>query len=198
MRSMSLLLVDKALNKQPRESISLTNNDLIDEVMLITRVKQNDMQAFEQLYRLHSGRVFALCLRLSANRALAEELSQEAFVRAWQKIRSFRGESSFSSWLYRLTTNVVLSSLRKKQIKQVSFDEISEGNSPAEKQLDTCKIRDLEQAIMKLPDGARKIFVLHDIEGYQHNEISEMTGLAIGTSKTQLHRARKLLQGWLL
>ncbi len=198
MRSMSLLLVGKILNKQPRESISLTNNDHIDEVMLITRIKQNDIQAFEQLYRIHSGRVFALCLRLSANRALAEELSQEAFVRAWQKIRTFRGESSFSSWLYRLTTNVVLSSLRKKQIKQVSFDEISEVDNPVEKQLDTGKIRDMEQAIMKLPDGARKIFVLHDIEGYQHNEIAEMTGLAIGTSKTQLHRARKLLQGWLL
>jgi len=198
MWSMSLLLVDKALNKQPRESISLTNIDHTDEVMLITRVKQNDIQAFEQLYRLHSGRVFALCLRLSANRALAEELSQEAFVRAWQKIRSFRGESSFSSWLYRLTTNVVLSSLRKKQIKQVSIDDISEGNSSVVKQLDTGKIIDMEQAIMKLPDGARKIFVLHDIEGYQHNEIAEMTGLAIGTSKTQLHRARKLLQGWLL
>ncbi|MCP3674804.1 MAG: RNA polymerase sigma factor [Gammaproteobacteria bacterium] len=195
---MSLLLVDKTINNKTRESISLTNNDQIDEVMLITRVKQNDLQAFEQLYRIHSGRVFALCLRLSANRALAEELSQEAFVRAWQKIRMFRGESSFSSWLYRLTTNVVLSSLRKKQIVQVNIDDVPEQSSLTEKQLDTGEILDMEQAIMKLPDGARKMFVLHDIEGYQHNEIAEMTGLAIGTSKTQLHRARKLLQGWLL
>jgi len=190
------------VTKQTRESISLTTNDHCsdnnDEAKLIARVKQNDVQAFEQLYRLHSGRVYALCIRLTANRALAEEFAQEAFARAWQKIHSFRGDSAFSSWLYRLTTNLVLSSLRKKQLRQVSIDDIGEADNPIEKQLDTGNIRDMEQAIMKLPDGARKIFVLHDIEGYQHNEIADMTGLAIGTSKTQLHRARKLLQGWLL
>lgn len=186
------------MSYQPRESISLTRNDHNDELMLITRVKQNDIQAFEQLYRLHSGRVFALCIRLTANRAIAEELAQEAFVRAWQKIRTFRGESSFSSWLYRLTTNVVLSSMRKNQLRQVSIEDNYEANNVANKSLDNGKIRDMEQAISRLPDGARKIFVLHDIEGYQHNEISEMTGLAIGTSKTQLHRARKLLKGWLI
>ena len=186
------------MNYQPRESISLTRNDHNDELMLITRVKQNDIQAFEQLYRLHSGRVFALCIRLTANRAIAEELAQEAFVRAWQKIRTFRGESSFASWLYRLTTNVVLSSMRKNQLRLVSIEDNFEADNLVNKTLDNGKVRDIEQAIRKLPDGARKIFVLHDIEGYQHNEISEMTGLAIGTSKTQLHRARKLLKGWLI
>ena len=176
----------------------MSDIDRNNEILLITRVKQNDIQAFEQLYRLHAGRVFAICFRLVANHAIAEELAQEAFIRAWQKIRSFRGESSFSSWLYRLTTNVVLSSMRKKQLRQVSIDEVSENKTPIGKETDGGKIRDMEKAIRKLPDGARKIFVLHDIEGYQHNEISEMTGLAIGTSKTQLHRARKLLKGWLI
>ena len=186
------------MKNQLKESFSLNRKDPDDEKMLITLVKQNDIQAFEQLYRLHSGRVYALCLRLTANHALAEELSQEAFVRAWQKIRTFRGESSFSSWLYRLTTNVVFSSMRKNQIKQLSIEDLNDADSPVVKHLDIGTIKDMEKAIRKLPDGARHIFVLHDIEGYQHNEISEMTGLAIGTSKTQLHRARKLLKGWLL
>ncbi len=189
--------MNKTLSKQTKLVNTLASSDRNDEILLITRVKQNDIEAFEQLYRLHSARVYALCLRLSGNRAIAEEYSQEAFIRAWQKIRLFRGESSFSSWLYRLTTNVVLSQLRKKQLLQTSIDDVSKSQNPTTNQLDTGKIMDMEQAIRKLPDGARTIFVLHDIEGYQHNEISEMTGLAIGTSKTQLHRARKLLKGWL-
>jgi RNA polymerase sigma-70 factor (ECF subfamily) len=183
--------------KQKREYISLASHDVNEEVLLIRRVKDNDVSAFEQLYRLHSGRVFALCLRLSGNNALAEEFAQEAFVRAWQKIHSFRGESSFSSWLYRLTSNVVFSELRKKRHKLVSINEITETQSPIDHKLDTGKIMDMEKAISNLPTGARAIFVLHDIEGYKHTEIAEMTGLAVGTSKTQLHRARKLLKGWL-
>jgi RNA polymerase sigma factor (sigma-70 family) len=179
------------------QEIQAINQEKDDEMLLITRVKQNDIQAFEQLYRLHSGRVYALCIRLSGNIALAEEFAQEAFIRAWQKIRSFRGESSFSSWLYRLTTNVVLTELRKKKIKQVNIDDISDSKSAKSNQLETGKVIDMEQAIRQLPEGARTIFVLHDIEGYQHNEIAEITGLATGTSKAQLHRARKLLKGWL-
>lgn len=165
--------------------------------MLVSRVKQNDIQAFEQLYRLHIGRVYGLCFRLAANRELAEEFAQEAFVRAWQKIRTFRGDSAFSSWLYRLTTNLVLSHLRKKQHQLISLDDAGEAINSREPQLETGKIMDMEQAISKLPDGARMIFVLHDIEGHQHNEIAELTGLAIGTTKAQLHRARQLLRGWL-
>lgn len=183
--------------KQPIKPITLTSNNCDDETMLITRIKQNDIQAFEELYRLHSGRVFALCIRLTGNKAQAEEFAQDAFVRAWQKIRTFRGESSFSSWLYRLSTNVVLSHLRKKQLRLINIEEIDERHNPVDKQLDTGTIIDMEQAISQLPTGARTIFVLHDIEGYQHNEIADMTGLATGTSKAQLHRARKLLQGWL-
>jgi RNA polymerase sigma-70 factor (ECF subfamily) len=183
--------------KQNREYISLATSEVTEELLLISRVKDNDVSAFEQLYRLHSGRVFALCLRLSANNALAEEFAQEAFVRAWQKIHSFRGESSFSSWLYRLTSNVVLSELRKKRHKLVSIDEITEVQNPIDHKLDTGKVMDMEKAISHLPTGARAIFVLHDVEGYKHKEIAEMTGLAVGTSKTQLHRARKLLKGWL-
>ena len=185
------------MNNRTRESIGLDSQAHNEEMLLITRVKQNDIQAFEQLYRLHSSRVFALCVRLSGNTALAEEFAQESFIRAWQKIRSFRGESTFSSWLYRLTSNVVLSELRKKKVQQVNIDDIADSNNTKTNELETGKIMDMEQAIKQLPEGARTIFVLHDIEGYQHNEIAELTGLAIGTSKAQLHRARKLLKGWL-
>jgi len=172
-----------------------------DEVLLITRVKQNDIEAFEQLYKIHVSRVYALCLRLSGAQSLAEEFTQEAFIRAWRKIRLFRGESSFSSWLYRLTSNLVIGHLRKKQHFYMSLDEHNIDaildTSNAVKQTETSVIIDLEQGISKLPNGARAVFVLHDIQGYQHNEISKMAGIAVGTSKAQLHRARKLLREWL-
>jgi len=168
-----------------------------DEVLLITRAKQNDLEAFEQLYRHHIGRVYALCLRLTGTAALAEEFAQEAFIRAWQKIRLFRGESSFSSWLYRLTSNIVISHLRKKQHFYTRLDETINEEHLAAQPVDNAAVMDLEQGITKLPAGARTIFVLHDIEGYQHNEISKIVGIAVGTSKAQLHRARKLLREWI-
>ena len=186
-------------NSQDNSINSRSNSDVSE---LIRLVKEQDVEAFEQLYRLHSGRVYALCLRLTANTAKAEEFAQEAFVRAWLKIHSFRGDSSFASWLYRLTTNVVLSELRKKSLQLVSLEDITVEASGSvsqfgAEQIDTGKIMDMEKAINQLPSGARTIFVLHDIEGYKHTEIAEMTQLAVGTSKTQLHRARKLLKGWL-
>ena len=176
---------------------ALHNSEHEAEMMLITRVKNNDMEAFEQLYQSHVNRVYALCLRLTSSVAIAEEMTQEAFVRAWQKIQSFRGESAFSSWLYRLTSNLVMSELRKKQLITTDIDELPNHKEQASSNMDTGKVRDMEQAISQLPDGAKAVFVLHDIEGFQHNEIAEMMGIAIGTSKTQLHRARNLLKGWL-
>jgi len=167
----------------------------VDEDSLVEGARRNDMRAFEQLYRLHSGRIYGLCFRLCNDREMAEDLTQEAFVLAWRKLDSFRGESAFGSWLYRISTNVALSYLRKRKPLTTSLDyddyEQVENSSPPEEQMN------LEAAIGKLPDGARMVFVLYSIEGYSHNEISSTLKIATGSSKAQLHRARQLLQGYL-
>ena len=154
-----------------------------------------DLSAFEELYRRHVGRVHALCLRMCGDAREAEELTQDAFVRAWQKLDSFRGSSAFASWLHRLTVNVVLGSWRRRgrhRERVVSIADLQNadpGHRPQPR-----LAMDLESAIAGLPAGARTVFVLHDVEGYRHRDIAEMTGLAVGTSKTQLHRARRLLR----
>ena len=156
-----------------------------------------DRQAFERLYRTHSTRVFSLCARMSGSRARGEELTQDVFVRTWEKLPQFRGESAFSTWLHRLAVNVVLNA-RKSEGKQASrtdqgdvdderWDELARAPMYIERM-------DLAQAISKLPAGARKVFVLHDVEGYKHEEIAEMMGITSGGSKAQLHRARFLLR----
>ncbi len=169
--------------------------DQPDENALVERARSNDMRAFEQLYRLHSGRIYGLCLRLCNDREMAEDLTQEAFVLAWRKLRTFRGESAFGSWLYRISTNVVFSYLRKRKPVRTNLDhenlERVDISAAPEEQIS------LEAAISKLPDGARMVFVLYSIEGYSHNEISNELKIAIGSSKAQLHRARQLLQGYL-
>jgi len=166
------------------------------EATLVGRAARGDIGAFEELYRANSGRVYVLCLRMTGDPALAEELAQEAFVRAWQKLDSFRGASAFSTWLHRVTVNVVLghrrSTARSETRLQVVGDDLQGGAgagdaSPAES-------IDLERAIAALPDGARTVFVLHDVEGYRHREIARLTGIAVGTSKAQLHRARRILR----
>ncbi len=154
--------------------------------------------AFEELYRNNVRRVFALCFRLAGNPDLAEELTQDVFVRAWQKLGSFRGESALSTWLHPLAVNVALSerrSRRRRLARVMPTDDLTvfedADNTPApapESGLD------LDKALALLPDGARAVFVLHDVEGYKHDEIAEMTGVAPGTSKAQLHRARRLLR----
>lgn len=158
--------------------------------------QQGDVQAFERLYRNNVGRIFALCLRMAADRSLAEELVQDVFVRAWNKIGSFRGESAFSSWLHRLAVNVVLSeqrSRRRREARIVVVEDPVVHEKPRQRESAGASV-DLERAIETLPPGARQIFVLHDVEGFNHREISEITGLAIGTSKAHLHRARRLLR----
>jgi RNA polymerase sigma-70 factor (ECF subfamily) len=167
-----------------------------DEAPLIRRAQEGDMAAFEQLYRDHVGRVFALCRRLAGDPSLAEELAQEAFVRAWQKLGSFRGESAFSSWLYTLTVNTALSerrSRRRRTSRVVTTDDLSAFDRPGRPPGPEHGF-DLERALRRLPPGARAVLVLHDVEGYKHQEIAEMTGIAAGTSKAQLHRARRLLR----
>lgn len=154
------------------------------------------MAAFEEIYRSHVGRIYALCLRMCGDPHLAEELTQEAFVRAWQKLRSFRGSSALSTWLHRLTVNVVLGHLRGAGRRPLdgadpAEDEVPERSQHAPKLADAI---DLERAISTLPEGARTVFVLHDVEGFRHQEISHLAGIAVGTSKAQLHRARRLLR----
>jgi RNA polymerase sigma-70 factor (ECF subfamily) len=168
---------------------------------VVRRAQAGDQAAFEELYRVHSGRVYALCLRMSADPGRAEELTQEVFLRAWKGLATFRGEAAFSTWLHRLAVNVVLAERRstgKRWERMIGTDDIEPfeaatlehraGPGPEGIGLD------LEAAIGGLPEGARTVFVLYEIEGYRHQEIAAVTGTAVGTSKAQLHRARKLLR----
>jgi len=163
---------------------------------LVQRAVGGDVDAFEDLYQQSLGRVYGLCLRMCGNRTLAEELTQEAFVRAWQKLPSFRGDSAFSTWMHRLTVNVVLGHQRsagRRQLRETAAGEewYSEGSSTRER---PGIAMDLERAIAALPKRARTVFVLHDVEGYKHTEISQIADMAVGTSKAQLSRARQLLR----
>jgi RNA polymerase sigma-70 factor (ECF subfamily) len=163
---------------------------------LISAAQLGDETAFRSLYDLSVGRVYALCLRLAADPGLAEELTQDVFVRAWEKLRSFRGESAFSTWLHRLAVNVVLTERRtrgRREKRVFPSGDLEDLERPGTISAPGTRM-DLEQAIAALPPGARAVFVLHDIEGYQHEEIAKMSGLAAGTSKAQLFRARRLLR----
>ena len=157
-----------------------------------------DPDAFGKLYHAHVGRIFALCLRLAGDSQRAEELTQDVFVRAWERLSSFRGESAFTTWLHRLAVNVVLTDRRTAWRRSRRFERIDD---PAafERGVDRSEgvALDLEAAIGRLPEGARTVFVLHDVEGFTHDEIAKMTRIAAGTSRAQLFRARRLLRGWL-
>lgn len=160
------------------------------------RARVGDRAAFEDLYRAHVGRVYALCLRMAADEVRAEELTQDVFIRTWQRLESFRGEAAFSSWLYRLTVNVVLGALRAERRRTTRVKAVGDLTALAPVSNDPVAGRaiDLERAMARLPDGARTVFVLHDVEGFKHQEIARVLGIAPGTAKAQLHRARKLLQ----
>ena len=178
------------------------------ESEVISKAQAGDIGCFEQLYARHKRRVFSLCLRMTGNYAEAEDFTQEAFLQLYRKIGSFRGESAFSTWLHRLAVNIVLMRFRKKGIPEVSLQETLESQQEDGPTREFGK-RDealsgsadrltLEWAIRELPPGYRMIFVLHDIEGYEHNEIAEMLGCSIGNSKSQLHKARMKLRSLLL
>lgn len=165
-----------------------------DESSLIRRSKNGDHKAFEQLYRANAGKVNGLCFRLCGQRELAEDLTQESFIRAWQKLDSFRGDSAFGSWLYRLTSNVVIGYLRQQsKWKLVSFDDGLHEAALGVASLNT-SMSDIEKKLARLPEQARVVIILHEYLGYQHNEIAEITGMAAGTSKSHLHRAKQLLK----
>jgi len=171
---------------------------------ILARAQAGDHSAFAQLYSLHKRRIYSLCLRMVGNVAEAEDLTQEAFLQLHRKIATFRGDSAFSTWLHRLTINVVLMHLRKRGLSLVSMDEAMEpapegnpGRSFGAADLTLAGSIDrlaLERAVGHLPAGYRLIFVLHDIEGYEHNEIASMLECSIGNSKSQLHKARLKLR----
>lgn len=181
-----------------KSTIPLQSNWSGDEASraLIGRAQNGDVDAFELIYNEHSGRVYALCLRLmGGEQTAATELMQDVFVRAWKHLGKFRGESAFSSWLHRLAVNAMLENARgdkRRQARVLPMEDTSQIGAFAPGDSPELRI-DLERAIAKLPPGARTAFVLHDIEGFQHQEIAEQLGVAVGTVKAQLHRAHKLL-----
>ena len=160
-----------------------------------------DMQAFEMLYERHNRRVYSLCLRMTQNPAEAEDLTQEAFIQLFRKIGSFRGESAFTTWLHRLTVNQCLMHFRKRSVKLERTTE--EGETPVQvvrgtENPNSMPVLDriaLDNALEQLPPGYRTVFVLHDVEGHEHEEIAKILGVAVGTSKSQLHKARMKLRG---
>jgi len=169
----------------------------LDSFSVVTRACEGDIEAFATLYRTHAGQVFAVCLRMAGDPAEAEDWAQDAWIRAWEHLGSFRGDAKFSTWMHRLTVNLVLDRRRRDEKwrkRIVAMDETDRWGAqglwdpPAGARLD------LEQAVGALPEGARTVFLLHEVEGYRQREIAERLGICVGTVKSQLHRARKLLQ----
>jgi RNA polymerase sigma-70 factor, ECF subfamily len=174
------------------------------DAVILARAQAGDHSAFAQLYSVHKRRVYSLCLRMLSNVAEAEDLTQEAFLQLHRKIATFRGDSAFSTWLHRLTINVVLMHLRRKGLSLISLDEALDPSpehgptrsfgAPDLRLTGSIDRMTLEKAVENLPAGYRLIFVLHDIEGYEHNEIATLLDCSIGNSKSQLHKARMKLR----
>jgi RNA polymerase sigma-70 factor, ECF subfamily len=177
----------------------------LNDADVVRLAQQGDTGAFERIYRLHSRKVYNLCLRMTGDRTEAEDLTQDVFLQLLRKIGTFRGESAFSTWLHRMSVNIVLMRFRKKSIAQTSLDTISnpeEEFSTLPKELGCPDLRlngvidrvTLQAAIDDLPPGYKAMFILHDIEGYNHDEIAEMFGCSAGNSKSQVHKARMRLR----
>ena len=181
-----------------KETISFSDYELA------RRVGKGDMQAFEEIYRRHNRRVYSLCLRMMRNQTDSEDLAQEVFVQLYKKLGSFRGESAFTTWLHRLTVNQVLMHFRRRSVKNERTSE--DGEMPEQAVHGTANpnrmpVVDriaLKKAISELPKGYRRVFVLHDVEGFEHEEVARLMGISVGTSKSQLHKARLKLRGLLL
>lgn len=169
---------------------------IIDDLDLVRRARDGDTTAFEELYRAEVGRIYAVCVRMTGDRDRAEVLTQDAFVQAWRSIAQFRGESAFSTWLFRIAVNVVRMAHRtdaRRTGRVASEDALENASAPATWPRHDDAI-DLEDAIAELSPQARSVLVLFDVEGYSHDEIAEMLDIAPGTSKAHLHRARKQLR----
>lgn len=182
-----------------------TEPKALTEAEAIRLAQAGDAAAFEFLYQLHNRRVYALCLRMMNNPADAEDLVQEAFLQLFRKIGTFRGESAFSTWLHRMTVNVVLMKLRKKTLPATSLDEVTDPDDETggpRRDVGAPDLRlsgavdrvNLERCIEKLPPGYRTVFMLHDVQGYEHNEIAGIMDCSVGNSKSQLHKARTRLR----
>ncbi len=169
------------------------------EVTLIAQAKQRNQNAFKRLYEKHLGKVYGLCLRITGNRSMAEEATQEVFIQVWRKIDTFNGDSSFSTWLHSLTTNTTISYLRKpknwmqRMVGTDDYEDLAE-QLPAGADADEDH---LQACLARLPERARMVFVLHAIEGYRQEDIATTLGIAVGTVKAQFHRARHLMESWL-
>src|SRR6266702_1072646 len=179
--------------------------EALTEAEAIRLAQAGNAAAFEFLYQLHGRRVYALCLRMLGNPADAEDLMQEAFLQLFRQIGTFRGESAFSTWLHRMTVNVVLMRLRKKSLPVASLEETTDPDDETggpRKDVGAPDLRlsgavdrvNLQRSVEKLPPGYRTVFVLHDVQGYEHNEIAEIMGCSVGNSKSQLHKARTRLR----
>jgi RNA polymerase sigma-70 factor, ECF subfamily len=172
---------------------------------VIRLAQEGNSAAFEDIYRLHSARIYALCLRLVRDPAEAEDFTQDVFLKLFRKIHTFRGESAFSSWLYRLAVNQVFMTFRKKKLAMSSLESTTESDdeiSTTQLQIGTTDLRlsglfdriNLVVAIKQLPEGYRAVFILHDLYGYEHNEIARIFECSVGNSKSQLHKARKRMR----
>ena len=174
-----------------------------DDLALVDRCRRGDLAAFEEIYRAHSGRLYSVACRMVGNQTDAEDLLQEIFLTAHRKLDSFRGESTLGTWLYRLATNLCLDHLRSRaartnQLTDALDDEHGLSDVSSRGLADRTLARmDLERALAQLPDGCRAAFVLHDVEGLEHREVAEALGIAEGTSKSQVHKARLRLRGLL-
>jgi len=184
-------------------SIQSRASKAASDAELIARAQRGDEEAFAALFDAHKRRVYSLCLRMTGDTAEAEDLAQEAFLQLFRKIATFRGESAFSTWLHRLVVNVVLMHLRKKGLQQVSLDEPDASQEEPVKReygdddkrlLHSIDRITLSRAIEGLPPGYRAVLVLHDVEGYEHNEIAQILNCSVGNSKSQLHKARLKLR----
>jgi RNA polymerase sigma-70 factor (ECF subfamily) len=172
---------------------AVTEQGLLDEQSWVERAQQADTAAFEALYRMHVDKVYGLCLRMTGNVAEAEDCTQEAFIQAWNKLSKFRGDSAFSTWIHRIAVNTVLGRIRKSQREKDRIQAVTDISPVPETVGDSGNFEDLQQAVDDLPTGARHVFVLHAVYGYSHDETGDMLGIATGTSKAQLHRAKRLL-----
>ena len=194
----ALSLVRPAQTSHPS---GLAEREAAGEDALVDGARRGDVDAFERLYHLHAGRVYALCLRLAGEPVEARELVQDTFVHAWEALPRFRGESSLTTWLHRIAVNALLERRRrdKRRSARVALVEDEDDGESAPMAggfvapTDVATAIDLERAIAALPPGVRRAFVLHEVEGYTHEEVAGMTGLATGTLRAQLHRARQLL-----
>jgi RNA polymerase sigma-70 factor (ECF subfamily) len=164
------------------------------EGALVQRARSGDKRAFERLYREHAGRVYGLCLRMTRDAQLAEDCTQDTFINAWRALGKFETRSSLSTWLHRIAVNVSLAKRRKSGTVESLPEEEAEGEASGWTLETPVEVQEIESAIGALPEGARDALVLHALYGYSHIEAAEMLGIAEGTCKAQLHRARKLLR----